>query len=79
MLYYYRDEKHQDSVVSVPAMLKMFSELGTPANLKIKEAMPNVGDHVMASYIKSKDLLDVQQAIEKFMERKLKIEPKITE
>jgi len=28
----------------------------------------------MASYIKSKDLLDVQRAIEKFMERKLKME-----
>jgi esterase/lipase len=76
MLYYYKDEKHQDSVVSVSAMLKMFNELSTPADLKIKEAMPNVGNHVMGSYIKSKDLLDVQQAIEKFMERKLKMEPK---
>lgn len=75
MLYYYKDEVHQDSVVSVAAMLTMFSELGTPANEKIKMAMPNVGNHVMGSYIKSKDLLDVQQAIEKFMQRQLKIEP----
>jgi len=73
LLYYYKDETHQDSVVSVPAMLNMFNELGTPRNLKVKEAMPNVGNHVMGSYIKSKDLLDVQQAVEKFMERKLKI------
>ena len=79
MLYYYKDEVHQDSVVSVPAMLKMFNELGTPANLKIKEAMPNAGNHVMGSYIKSKDLLDVQRAIEKFMERKLKIGAETTE
>jgi len=75
MLYYYKDETHQDSVVSVPAMLNMFSELGTPTNEKIKEVMPNVGDHVMGSYIKSKDLLEVQQAIENFMERKLKMQP----
>ena len=73
MLYYYKDETHQDTVVSVPAMLKMYSELGTPANQKIKEAMPDVGDHVMGSYIKSKDLLEVQQAIEQFMEKKLKL------
>jgi len=76
LLYYYKDEQHQDSVVSVPAMLEMFNELGTPANMKIKEAMPDVGDHVMASYVKSKDLLDVQQAIEKFMEHTLKIAPR---
>jgi esterase/lipase len=75
MLYYYKDETHQDSVVSVPAMLNMFTELGTPNNLKVKRAMPNVGDHVMGSYIKSKDLLDVQQSIEYFMKRKLKLKP----
>lgn len=75
MLYYYKDDVHQDSVVSVPAMLNMFDELGTPANEKVKMAMPNVGNHVMASYIKSKDLLDVQQAIEKFMQHQLKMQP----
>ncbi|HEY2727464.1 MAG TPA: alpha/beta hydrolase [Parafilimonas sp.] len=75
MLYYYKDNVHQDSVVSVPAMLNMFTELGTPKNLKIKQAMPDVGDHVMGSYIKSKDLLEVQQSIENFMERKLKMQP----
>ena len=74
LLYYYKDDVHQDSVVSVPAMLNMFNELGTPANQKIKEAMPDVGNHVMGSYIKSKDLLEVQQAIEKFMEKKLKMQ-----
>jgi len=73
MLYYYKDEKHQDSVVSVPAMLRMYGELGTPANQKIKEAMPDVGDHVLGSYIKSKDLLEVQQAVEQFMQKKLKL------
>jgi len=75
LLYYYKDEIHQDSVVSVPAMLKMFDELGTEKNKKIKEAMPNVGNHVMGSYIKSKDLADVQKAIEDFIEKKLKIQP----
>lgn len=71
LLYYYKDEVHRDSVVSVPAMLKMFEELGTPKNDKVKQSIPNAGNHVLGSYIKSKDLLGVQQAIENFMERKL--------
>lgn len=75
MMYYYKDDKHRDSVVSVPAMLDMFKELGTPASKKVELAMPYVGDHVMGSYIKSKDLLDVQQSIEKFMKHNLKIQP----
>ena len=74
MLYYYKDEIHQDSVVSVPAMLKMFEELGSP--IKIKEAVPNAGDHVIGSYIKSKDLLSVQRAIENFMQNTMKL-PKV--
>ena len=56
-------------------MLNMFRELGTSPNEKVKQAMPDVGNHVMGSYIKSKDLFEVQQSIEKFMERKLKMQP----
>ena len=36
--------------------------------------MPFAGDHVMGSYIKSKDLLDVQQSIEKFMRHNLNMQ-----
>jgi len=72
MLYYYKDSIHQDSVVSVPAMLKMFDELGS--STKIKQAMPNTGDHVIASYIKSRDLRSVQHAIENFMQQTLKMQ-----
>lgn len=67
VLYYYKDAVHQDSVVSVPAIQNMFTQLGTPSNKKVERDMPNAGDHVMGSYIKSKDLLDVQQTIERFM------------
>ncbi|MEP6512884.1 MAG: alpha/beta hydrolase [Parafilimonas sp.] len=74
MLYYYKDAVHQDSVVSVAAMLKMFDELGTNRMQKIKQAIPDAGDHVIASYIKSKDLLSVQTAIENFMKRVLKMQ-----
>ncbi|MBX3252986.1 MAG: alpha/beta hydrolase [Chitinophagaceae bacterium] len=71
MLYYYKDDIHQDSVVSIPAMLKMFDELGTPASKKVKAAMPNAQNHVLGSYIRSKDLLGVQKEIERFLEKQL--------
>lgn len=67
MLYYYKNELEQDPVVRVDAMLKMFDELGTPNNLKRKVAIPNAGNHVMGSYITSKDLQSVNGAIESFV------------
>jgi pimeloyl-ACP methyl ester carboxylesterase len=73
LLYYYRDDVHQDSTVSVPAMLNMFNELGTPTDKKVKEAIPNAGTHVIGSYIRGKDLLSVQTAIEGFMQKTLNI------
>ena len=76
MLYYYKDDIHQDSTVSIPAMLTMFDELGTPRKDKVKQAIPNAGSHVLGSYIRSKDLLTVQRAIEDFIEKKLNL-PKI--
>lgn len=75
LLYYYKDEVHQDSVVKVSAMLTMFDELGTPDNLKRKTAMPKTGDHVIGSPIKSRDVGGVQKEIEKFMIEVLHISP----
>lgn len=74
LLYYYKDDVHQDSVVSVPAMLKMYEELGTPTGKKEKLALPNAGNHVLGSYIRSKDLLGVQVAIENFLQKQLQLQ-----
>ena len=65
--YYYKNETEQDNTVSVPAMLKMFSELGTPAELKQKKVFPEAGAHVIASYIRSKDWQDVERETDKFL------------
>lgn len=73
LLYYYKDEQHQDRVVKVSAMKKMYDELGTAANLKREIAMPNTGDHVIASPFKSHDAMGVQNEIEKFMEEVLNL------
>lgn len=67
MLYYFKDEENQDKVVSVEAMMKAFDELGTPASLKRKVALPNTADHVIASYFTSKDLEGVLRESDSFL------------
>ncbi len=71
MMYYYKDEKKQDPVVKVSAMKKMFAALATPDSLKRSVAIPEAGDHVLGSYIKSKDLRSVENASVGFLEEVL--------
>ncbi|MFA9198374.1 MAG: alpha/beta hydrolase [Aquirufa sp.] len=52
--YYYKDEEHQDNVVSVDAMKEMYAALGTTAALKREEAFPNSGNHVITSNLLGK-------------------------
>jgi esterase/lipase len=73
VLYYYKDEVHQDSVVKVSAIQTMFRELGTEAEFKKEEAVPGAGDHVIGSYIKSKDLETVRNDTERFLEEVMKL------
>ncbi|MEJ7767835.1 MAG: alpha/beta hydrolase [Chitinophagaceae bacterium] len=75
IMYYYKDPVHQDSVVKVSAMLTMFQQLGTADRLKKSVAMPNTGNHVIGSYIKSNDFAGVQLEIKKFMTEVLHIKP----
>lgn len=73
LAYYYKNENEQDRTVSVPAMLKMFDELGTPAALKQKMAFPEAGEHVIASYIRSKDWQGVERETDKFLKDIVKL------
>ena len=68
LLYYYKDEEHQDKTVKVSAMKRMFRQLGTPDSLKREIAVPNAGEHVIGSYIKSKDVQTVENECLKFGE-----------
>ena len=71
LLYYYRDKQHQDRVVKVSAMRRMFMQLGTPDSLKREIAIPNAGNHVIGSYVKSKDIKSVEDACENFLKEVL--------
>src|SRR5690606_2765819 len=66
--YYYKDEENQDKVVSVPAMLEMYEELGMQEGLKQKQAFPASGDHVIGSSITSGDWEGVLEASIEFLE-----------
>jgi len=66
MLYYYQDENHQDEIVKVSAMEKMFEQLGTPSAKKMKHPIPNAGDHVLCSPIKSKAVTEVENFTAQF-------------
>jgi esterase/lipase len=67
LAYYYKNDQEQDKTVSIPAMLKMFEELGSPKEVKRKMAFPQAGEHVIASYIRSKDWQGVERETDKFL------------
>ena len=73
--YYYKDAGHQDDVVKVDAMLKMFDEIATPENLKEKVAFPEAGCHPIASKLFSGAWKDVETASYLFAEEKLGLKP----
>jgi esterase/lipase len=73
LLYYFKDKDHQDPVVKVSAMKRMFLQLGTPDSLKREVAIPNAEDHVLASPIKSKDVQAVKNEVDKFAIEILKL------
>lgn len=75
VLYYYKDEEHQDEVVKVAAMKRMFRQLGTPENQKRLIAVPDAGDHVIGSSIKSKDVKKVEDESDEFATVVLKLTP----
>ncbi|WP_221389729.1 carboxylesterase [Dyadobacter sp. NIV53] len=73
--YYYKNEEEQDKTVSVKAMQDMFPKLGTPDNLKVEKAFPESGDHVIGSYLRSKDVQGVYNATDQFFQEKLHLKP----
>ncbi len=74
-LYYYKNEKEQDPLVKVSAILEMNKQLGTPDSLKVAIPIPGAGGHVLGSYIVSKDIESVNREIRKFAVEKLKMKP----
>lgn len=75
MGYYYKDEQNQDKTVDVKAALRMFSLVGTPDTMKRKKPFPDAGAHVIACYLTSKCVPEVEKSTFEFAEQILKMEP----
>jgi esterase/lipase len=73
LMYYYKDEEHQDKVVRVDAMHGMFDKIATPYVLKRRVALPETGDHVLGSPIKSKDVDGVIRETTAFLEEVMRM------
>ena len=71
--YYFKDENNQDQTVKVSAMLKMFEQLGTSPDRKVKVAFPEAGDHVIACELTSGSLNSVIDETIKFGEEVLRL------
>ena len=71
--YYYKNDSLQDKVVSVPAMLNMFDQLGTPKELKLKKAFPQARGHVITSYLSNENYNEVIDEVLRFLEDKLEL------
>lgn len=69
--YYYMDEEHQDQTVSVPAILWMYENLGTPADKKVAVAFPDAGDHVIGCELTNPNWMKVYDATAGFLEEKV--------
>ncbi len=74
-LYYYKDEQNQDPVVKVSAIKDMMASLGTPVEQERMVAIPNAGNHVLASPIQSKDILSVEKETALFLKEVMHIKP----
>jgi len=73
-LYYYKDEQHQDKVVKVSAMKDMMAGISTPIDQKKMVAIPEAGNHVLASPIQSKDIISVERETSVFMKETLHLQ-----
>ncbi|MEM9719360.1 MAG: alpha/beta hydrolase [Bacteroidota bacterium] len=75
LAYYYKSETEQDDVVSIPRMLEMYDQIGTPESMKRKVELPDVGTHPLASKYTSQDIESVLEATYSFAEEVLGLIP----
>lgn len=72
---YYKDEEHQDKIVSVKAMRKMIKQLSSPENQKKMVEFPEVEAHVITNPLRSKDVESVLEETFKFADEVVGLKP----
>ncbi|TDW99723.1 alpha/beta hydrolase [Dinghuibacter silviterrae] len=76
MMYFYKDETHQDSTVKVAASLRMMDQLGSPPVLKRSVDIPGAGRHVLGCGLISHDVPAVESAVDTFAIKVLRLQPR---
>jgi pimeloyl-ACP methyl ester carboxylesterase len=69
---YYKDETHQDMVVSVSAIQRMFGQLGTEAGKKKITLFPEAGHHVIGSDLRASKISKVSEETTAFLDKILR-------
>jgi len=72
--YYYKDEDNRDSVISIPAIKKMYKKVKTPDDKKRIIAFPD-GTHVLPSSLQNKNIDAVRNETFKFADEVLDMKP----
>jgi hypothetical protein len=75
LAYYYKDDEHQDKVVSVKRMREMFAQLSTPAEMKKEVALPDAGTHIIGSNLFNQNLEPVWTSLVSYCENVLHLNP----
>ena len=75
LTYYFRDDKHQDDIVSVHRMREMYAAFGTPVSLKRDIALPDANTHIIASDMFNQNLEPLWTVLVQFCEEVLQLTP----
>lgn len=75
MGYWYKDEEHQDKVVSVKAMFWMYDALGVSEANKRKIVYPNAKNHVLAGAVLANECNLVYENTISFFKEVVKLNP----
>ena len=73
--YYYRDEEHQDEVVSTAAIRNMMAQLGTPEAQKREHPLAEVSGHVITTDCRTTGLDKVRAVSQSFLEEVVGLTP----
>ncbi|MEN0006945.1 MAG: alpha/beta hydrolase, partial [Bacteroidota bacterium] len=73
--YWYKNEVESDQVIHIPSVRNFVATASTPEAMKREVPLPDVGSHVMASSLQSKDLDSVREITFAYAEEVLGLQP----
>ncbi len=75
MAYYYRDDNHQDKIVSVKRMREMYSQIATSPALKKEVTLTEAGTHIITSDLFTRHIDEVWDPLINYCDNVLNLMP----